>query len=172
MRQRFRVIDHRPGAGSEERFPQPGIAPESSIVVRSFAEAGEGGFRDDGFDARIDGGGLQGDARAHRFAKSKEMPRMLGGFQRIDDGARVVAFEPAVGGHRAFAGAVSAGVHHHHAVARQQQDAGVFEDSHAIVGDAVKKEHPIAVGLCGTHFPAAQKDAIGGAHVEVFAMDA
>ena len=72
------------------------------------------------------------------------MSWMLGRFQCVDDGARIVAFEPAVSGHRAVARAVSAGVHHHHVVAGGQQYESVFEHAHAIVGDAVKKQNPVA----------------------------
>ena len=48
----------------------------------------------------------------------------------------------------------------------------MLQNAHPIVGNAVKHQHPVAVGFCRAHFPAAKQHAIGCAHVEVFAMRA
>src|SRR5271168_2680500 len=88
----------------------------------------------------------------------------------VDDGGGVAAFEPAVGGHGAVAGAVGAGVHHHDAVAGAEQQAGLTDAADAIVGDAVEDENPGAVGILWTNFPAAQRDAIWRGHVEVLTL--
>src|SRR5260370_1220172 len=74
----FVAIEQRPGAGGEKSFAEPGIFPESGIVVGSFAEIGEGSFGDDGFDARIGGGGLQDDSCAHGLAEREGMRRRAG----------------------------------------------------------------------------------------------
>src|SRR5258708_6947562 len=71
----FVAIEQRPGAGSEKSFAEPGIFPESGVIVGRFANAGEGSFGDDGFDARIGGRGLQDDSRAHGFAESENVRR-------------------------------------------------------------------------------------------------
>jgi len=66
-------IKHGPDAGGEQCLSQQGVALKSGVVVGGFAQAGEGSFRDNGFNARIDGCRLQRNARAHRFAKREEM---------------------------------------------------------------------------------------------------
>jgi hypothetical protein len=162
----FVAIEQRPGAGSEESFAEPGIFSQSGIIVGRLAQIREGRFGDDGFDARIDGRGLQHDSRAHGFSECKNMrrrgrrkrlhgeisrwfwePEWLGHLhcdsrrrsrdeKGVDDGAGVVAFEPAVGGDGAAAGAVGAGVHHDNAVAGAQQEFGLTDESDAVVGDA------------------------------------
>src|SRR6266849_10098958 len=42
--------------------------------------------------------------------------------------------------------------------------------THAIVGDAMKNEDPIAVGLRGTNLPTPQENTIGGPHVKILMM--
>jgi hypothetical protein len=94
------------------------------------------------------------------------------GEQSVDDGLGVVAFKPSVGGDLAFAGAVGAGVHHNGAVTGAKEKFGLADDPDAVVGNAVEKEHPIAVGMVGADNPASEEDAVGGADVEVFAVAA
>src|SRR5258708_4984759 len=89
--------------------------------------------------------------------------------QGVDDGAGVVAFEPAVGGDGAAAGAVGAGVHHDDAVAGAQQEFRLTDDSNAVVGDAVKEEDPTAIGIFRADFPSAEKRSIRSLHVKVLA---
>ncbi len=81
----------------------------------------------------------------------------LGSAQRVEDGLGVVAFEPAVGGELAFAGAVGAGVHHDDAVAGAEEKFGLGDDADAVVGDAVEEEDPVAVGMIGADDPAAER---------------
>jgi hypothetical protein len=88
----------------------------------------------------------------------------------VDDGAGVVAFEPAVGGDGTFAGAVGTGVHHDHTVARAEQEFRLADDADAVVGHAVEKQHPRAVGLGRSDLPAAEKHAVRGANVKVLAL--
>jgi hypothetical protein len=64
--------------------------------------------------------------------------------------------------------ALRASVHHDHAEAGGEQQLGVAEDSHTIVGDAVKDQNPIAAGFRRTYLPAAKAHVIGCAHLEVF----
>ncbi len=71
----FIAIEQRPSAGSEKSFAEPGILSQTGVVVGGFANAGEGSFGDDGFDARIGGRGLQGDSCAHGFTEGEEMER-------------------------------------------------------------------------------------------------
>ena len=186
----FVAIEQRPGAWSEKSFAEPGIFSQTGIVVGSFAEIGEGSFGDDGFDARISGGGLQDDARAHGFAEGENVRRpcargtagprplhgnarfQLGGNQGVDDGACIIALEPAVGGDGTAAGAMRAGVHHDDAVAGAQQEFRLTDDSNAVVGDAVEEEDPTAVGIFRADFPAAEKRSIRSFHVEVLASSA
>lgn len=94
------------------------------------------------------------------------------GEQSVDDRLGVVAFKPAVGGDLAFAGTVSAGVHHNDAVAGANEEFGLADHADAVVGNAVEEEHPVAVGMIGANNPAAKHDAVGSANVEVFAMAA
>lgn len=72
----------------------------------------------------------------------------------------------------AFAGAVSASVHHDDAIAGADQELGLTDDADAVVGDAVKEEDPVAVGMVGADDPSVKQDAVGGADVEVFAVAA
>jgi hypothetical protein len=96
-------------------------------------------------------------------------PDQLGEDQRVDDGAGVVAFEPAVGGDGAAAGAVGAGIHHDEAVAGAEQELRVADDADAVVGDAVEEEDPIAVGILRADFPATENCSIGSTNVEILA---
>ncbi len=95
---------------------------------------------------------------------------LLGGNQSVDDGARIVAFEPAVRGDGALARAVGADVHHNDAVAGEEKDAGVFENAHAVIRNAVENQCPIAVGVRGTDFPSSKQDAVRCANVKILAM--
>jgi len=97
---------------------------------------------------------------------------MLRGFQRVHHSFRVISFQPAVRCHRPIARSVRARVHHRHAIARLQQQLCLSQCTHAIVGDTMKNEHPISVGLRGTNLPAAQESTIEGAHIEILAMRA
>ena len=86
-----------------------------------------------------------------------------------EDGAGVSAFEPAVSGDRAAAGAVRSGVHHDDAVAGAQQKLRLADDSDAVVADAVKKQNPAPVGIFGPDFPASKKRSVRRMHVEILA---
>src|SRR5580765_4236730 len=90
----------------------------------------------------------------------------------VDDGTSVVAFEPAVGGDGAFAGAVGAGVHHDHAVTGAEEKFGLADNADAIIGDAVKEQDPASVGMLRTDDPAPKEDAVRSADIEVFALAA
>jgi hypothetical protein len=46
----------------------------------------------------------------------------------------------------------------------------MLEHAHTIVGHAVKEQDPVAAGLRRPHFPPAKNAAIGGSHIELFAM--
>jgi hypothetical protein len=177
----FSTIEQRPSERGEERLAEPGILAKSGIVVGGFAEIGEGGFGDDRFDARIGSGGLQRDTPAHGFAQGENVPRRRAGQvhrtalryraeEVVDDRARVVALEPAVGGDGALAGAVGAGVHHDHTVARAEQEFRLAYDAHAVVGHAVKEQHPRTVGIQGSDLPAAEKDTVRGTDVEILTL--
>src|SRR6267142_382221 len=63
-------------------------------------------------------------------------------------------------------------VHHYDAVARQQQHACMFKNTHPIVRYSVVHQDPIAIWLCGGDFPAAQQHAIACPHIEAVAMHA
>jgi hypothetical protein len=189
-RERFAAIEKRPTEGREERFSEERRPAQPGVIVGRFAKAGEGRFGDNRFDARIGCGGLQGDPCAHGFAQNEDMfwqrtvrpagPVPLdrktgiheGRKHCVNDGSSIIAFEPTIRGDRAFAGAVSASVHHDDAVAGSQKKFGLADDADAVIGDAVKEEDPAAVGLRRGNFPAAEHGTVGGANVEVFAVSA
>ena len=83
------------------------------------------------------------------------------GEKSVDDGAGVVALEPAVGGDGAIAGTMGAGVHHDDAVTGAKQKFGMADHADAVVGDAMEEKDPVAVGMIGPDDPAAEEDAIG-----------
>ncbi|GAC1617005.1 MAG: hypothetical protein NVS9B13_03150 [Candidatus Acidiferrum sp.] len=95
---------------------------------------------------------------------------MLGGFQGVNDGASIVAFEPAVSGDGSFTGAMGAGVHHDGVVAGAEEEFRLANDADAIVCDAMKEQDPTSVGMSATDFPAAQTHAVGSDNGEVFAV--
>jgi hypothetical protein len=74
-----------------------------------------------------------------------ETANFFAGVQRIADRHRVVTFFPAIGGHVATAFSVGARIHHHDAVAVAEKEFRVAQIASAIVGYAVKKQHPIAI---------------------------
>src|SRR5207302_8585637 len=90
-RERLVTIQKRPGAGSEKRLAEPGILSETGVVAGRFAEVGEGGFGNHCFNASIGGSGLQHDAGAHGFTECEDMFGVFARFERVDDGAGVVA---------------------------------------------------------------------------------
>jgi hypothetical protein len=65
---------------------------------------------------------------------------------------------------------VSAGVHHDDAVTGAKKKFGLADNADAIIGDAVEKENPTAVGMLGPDHPAAEENAVGSADVKVLAM--
>jgi hypothetical protein len=67
---------------------------------------------------------------------------------------------------------VSTRIHHHHVVARAEQNLRLPYYTNAIVRDAMENEHPIAIGLHGTNLPTAQEGAIARAHVKLLMMRA
>jgi hypothetical protein len=67
---------------------------------------------------------------------------------------------------------VGAGVHQDDAVAGAEEKFGLGYNAYAVVGYAVEEEYPAAVGVVGADDPASQKDAVGGADIEVFAVTA
>src|SRR5207249_6857836 len=123
----FSATEQRPRERRSSDLAQPGIFAEPGVVVGRFAKIGKRRFGDHRIDARIGRAGLQGDARAHRLPERENMARranrpaeavpldrkaaLLGVMkQRVDDGAGVVAFEPAVRGDGAVARAMAARV--------------------------------------------------------------
>jgi hypothetical protein len=97
---------------------------------------------------------------------------MLRRFERVNNSLRVVSFQPAVCGHRPVARSMGARVHHHYAIARLKQKLRLSQYAYSIVGDSMKDEHPIAVGIRGTKLPASQENAIGGVYVKILTMRA
>src|SRR5215475_12447348 len=95
---------------------------------------------------------------------------LFGKLECVDDGTCVFAFEPAVGGDGTAAIAMIARIHHHDAVPVLQKEFGLADNADAVVGDSMKQQDPGAVWICGTDFPATQKNAIRGANGEVFAV--
>src|SRR5713226_3807258 len=91
------------------------------------------------------------------------------GEKRVDDGAGVIALEPAIGGDGAPACAVGASVHHDHAVTGAQQKFRLTNDTHAVVGNAVEEEDPVAIGVFRADFPAAEKRSIRRTYVKILA---
>src|SRR6266851_1455804 len=96
----------------------------------------------------------------------------LGGNQSVDDGMGVVAFEPAVGGHGAIAGAMSAGVHQDDAVTGAKKKFGLADDSDAVIGHSVEEKDPAAVRIRRPNKPATEYGAVGSTDVEVYALRA
>lgn len=64
------------------------------------------------------------------------------------------------------------GVHHHNAVTRLEKELGVREHYKTVVGPAMEKENPIAIGLGRANFPAAEDDAVRRTNDEVFPLAA
>ena len=109
-----------------------------------------------------------GTAGAVVLACETTLPGVLK--QSVNDRARVFAFEPAVGGRRAFARAVGPRVHHHHSVPGAQQDFRLAGDADAVVRHAVKQQHPGAVGIPGRDLPAGEQHTVRRPHLERLAV--
>ena len=95
------------------------------------------------------------------------MANFFGGVERVRDRDGVVAFFPAVRGHIAAARSVRARIHHHDALTVAEQKFRMSQIAGAIVRDAVKKQHPIAIRGCWNHFPAAKLDSVIRVHAEI-----
>ena len=81
---------------------------------------------------------------------------------------RVVALQPAIGGHRAATLSVGARIHHHDAVAVAEQQLRLTRHARAVIRDAVKKQHPAAIRLSCVNLPSAQHRSVRCVDDEVF----
>ena len=97
---------------------------------------------------------------------------MLRGDERVYNRAAIVAFEPSVRADRSFALAVRTRIHQSSAIAGAKQEQRVFQNTLAVVGDAVKQLYPRTIRLRGSHFPAAQQNSVPSANVKCFAVNA
>jgi hypothetical protein len=72
------------------------------------------------------------------------MARMLASFESVEDYADVVTFFPTIGRKGTIAFTLRPGVHQNYAVTGAKQESRVANHPAAIVGDAMKQQHPVA----------------------------
>lgn len=158
-------LDGRTENGSTE--PWAGVEELAYPIIGDFVEVGERRFRDDRTETGFDGEGLQKLGSAHGFAEAENAGRVLVVHQPVEPQVDVVAFEEAVGGKLAVAGAVGAGVGHKDRVVVIEQVFCVARHACPVVGETVEEDDGNAVGMRWSEKPCSEGDVVGSAEGDV-----
>ncbi len=97
----------------------------------------------------------------HGFAESEDAARMILCDEKVEPLANVVAFEKAVGGEWATAGAMGARVGEKYGEAVSEEELGVSGHAGAVIAETVEKDDGIAVAVVGMDGPGTEDDRIG-----------
>ncbi|SPE28483.1 hypothetical protein SBA2_40046 [Acidobacteriia bacterium SbA2] len=136
----------------------------SHAVVGDLAKIGEGRFGDDGAEVWVGIEGLEELRGAHGFAERENAAGMSLVLLRVEEVkplVNVVALEQAVGGERAVARAVGAGVGKKHGESVGEEELSVSGHADAVVAEAVEEEDGVPVGVVGMDGPGAEGDVVG-----------
>lgn len=125
-------------------------------IVGDLAKAGERRFGGHGTEVGLDRERLQQLGGSHGFSKSEDAMRVIFRQKKIEPLPDVVAFEKAVGGEFASAGAVRARVGEKNGETSGEKKLCVSRHSDAVVGEAVQQNYRIAIAVMrldcpGTH---------------------
>jgi hypothetical protein len=148
--------------GAEEGASEPWAQVKglAHAVVGDLAEGGEGRFGGDRAEAGLDRERLQELGSAHRFGEPEDAVRMILRGDEVEPLVNVVAFEEAVGGEWAAAGAVGAGVGEKYSESVGQEELRVSGHADTVVGQAVEENCCVAVGAVGMDDPSAEGDGV------------
>jgi len=128
----------------------------SHAVVGNLTKIGEGGFGGDGTEARVCVERLKELSCAHGFAESEDAVGMILRVEKLEPLVDVVALEESVGGEWAAAGAVGTGVGEQDSESMGEKELCVSGHADAVVGEAVKEEDGVSVGVIGSNEPGAE----------------
>jgi hypothetical protein len=152
---------------TEKRTPEPRshrraeMKRLSHAVVSDFVKIRKRGFSDDGAEMRTGSERLQKLRGAHGFSQAEDAARMILRRQQVEPLPNVVALEQTVGGERAAAGALRAGVGEEDAVAVSEQQVRVSGHADAVVAEAVKEDDGISVSVPRMDGPGTEHDRVG-----------
>lgn len=152
---------------TEKRTPEPRshrraeMERLSHAVVSDFVKIRKRGFSDDGAEMRTGSERLQKLRGAHGFSQAEDAVRTVLRRQPVEPLPNVVALEQTVGGERAAAGALRAGVGDEDAVAVSEQQVRVSGHADAVVAEAVKEDDGISVGVPRMDGPGTEHDRVG-----------
>jgi hypothetical protein len=119
-------------------------------------------FCDDSAEAGLNGEGLQELRGAHELAQGVDAEGVLGGGQPVEPWMDIVAFDEAVAGKYAVAGAVGSSVGHEDRLAVIEQQLGVSSHADAVVAEALEEDDGIRVGVVWSEEPGPEGDVVGG----------
>ena len=98
---------------------------------------------------------------AHGFAEGEDAAGMILCLEKIEPLVNVVTFEESVGGERAAAFAVGAGVGEEDGESVGEEELSVSGHAEAVVAEAVEQEDGVSVGLVRMDDPGAEDDVAG-----------
>jgi hypothetical protein len=129
-------------------------------IVCNLAKAGERRFGGHGAEVGFNHEGLQEFGGSHGFAEAEDAMRVILRKKEIEPLLDVVAFEKAVGGEFASAGAVGARVGEKNRETSREKKLRVSGHSEAVVGEAVQKNYSVAMGVTRLDCPSPQRCAV------------
>ena len=129
-------------------------------IVGDLAKAGERRFGGYGAEVWLDRERLQELGGAHGFAEAEDATRVILCEKEIEPLLDVVAFEKAVGGEFASAGAVGARAGEKNGETSREKKLCVSRHSDAVVGEAVQKNYSVAIGVMRLDCPGAHGCAV------------
>src|ERR1700686_2670622 len=132
----------------------------SHAVKGDFPKSGEGRLGGYGAEVWVGVERLEELRGSHGFGETEDAAGMILRVQEVEPLVNVVAFEESVGGERAAADTVSAGVGKEHGESVGEKELRVSGHADAVVAEAVEKEDCASVSLAGTNFPSAKDDLI------------
>ena len=130
-------------------------------VVGDLTKIGEGRFGGYGAEVRVRVERLEELRGTHGFAEAEGAARMILRLQEVEPLVNVVALEKSLGGERAAAGAVSAGVGEEHGESVGEEELGVSGHADAVVAKAVEENNGVSVWVMGAEGPGAKRDGVG-----------
>jgi hypothetical protein len=153
--------DFHEGAEDGASDPRAQMKGLSHAVVGDLTKSGEGRLGGYGAEAWMGIERLQELCGSHGFGETEDAAGMIFRLQEVEPLVNVVAFEQAVGGERAAARAVGAGVGKQNGESVGEKELCVSGHSDAVVSEAVKEDNGVSIGAGGADRPGAQYRPVG-----------
>ena len=140
-------FDERAEDGASD--PRTQVEGLSHAVVSDLTKIGEGRLGGYGAELWVGVERLEELCGSHGFGETEDAAGMILRFHEVEPLVDVVAFEQAVGGERAAADAMGAGVGKQNGESVGEKELRVSGHADAVVSEAVKEENGVAVRVGG-----------------------